>query len=384
MPALLHSLAVAARPWFEQHLPEAFGRAGPRGLLWWQWLAIPLFALASWLGGRVLGWITRRILGALFARTQTTWDDLLLERVAAPLTALWSIGVAYTLIPWLGLTRAGEASVEGGLHAGVFVVLVWAALRSVDLAFDFLGSFPWARANPLAAGVLPLGSRIARVAVTIIGVIAVLTQLGYPVASLLAGLGIGGLALALAAQKTVENLFGSVSISVDQPCRIGDFVQVENVTGTVEAIGLRSTRLRTLARTIVTIPNGKLADARIENFAVRDRLRLFCVLQLVYGTTAAQLRQVVAGVERALAEHPKLYPEGLSVRFVNIGASSLDVEVSAWLATADWGEFTRLRQDLFLRFLEVVEGAGTQLAFPTQTVHVASLPEREEPRSPRA
>ena len=373
----LHSLLVAAqRPWFERHLPEPLLREGPSDLLWWQWLAAPAAAVLAYAAGKLLGWLTRQLLERLFARTQTTWDDLLLDRLGPPLTALWSIGVAYALLPWLDLAREWRNAVERGLHAASFVVLFWAALRSVDLGFQFLGSWPWARANPLAAGVLPLGSKVARIAVFVIGAIAVLTQLGYPVASLLAGLGIGGLALALAAQKTVENLFGSVSISVDQPCRVGDFVQVENVAGNVEAIGLRSTRIRTLNRTLVTIPNGKLADARIENFAVRDRMRLLCVLQLVYGTTAAQMAEVLARLEEALRAQPKLFPEGVSVRFVNLGATSLDVEVAATFDTADWGEFTVIRQGLFLRFLAIVEEAGTSFAFPTQTVHVASLPGR--------
>jgi MscS family membrane protein len=375
----LQSLLLAARPWFEQHLSDPLLQRGPRGLLLWQWLAVPLAVVVAWLAGRLLGWVTRRVLGLLFARTQTNWDDLLLKRLAAPLTLLWSLGVAYVILPWLALSTGAEASVERGLHAGTFVVFFWAALRGIDLGFQFLGSFPWARADPLAAGILPLGSKMARIAVVVIGVIAVLTQLGYPVASLLAGLGIGGLALALAAQKTVENLFGSVSISVDHPCRVGDYVSADGISGNVESIGLRSTRIRTVNRTIVTVPNGKLADARIENFAVRDRLRLFCTLQLVYGTTEAQLGAVLAGVEEALRTHPKLFPEGDAVRFVNMGAHSLDVEVAAYFDTTDWNEFTLIRQELFLRFMGVVERAGTSFAFPTQTVHVASVPERERP-----
>jgi MscS family membrane protein len=320
------------------------------------------------------------VLGIVFARTRTNWDDLLLGRLAAPLTLLWSLGVAYVLLPWLALSPRAEGGVERGLHAGTFVVFFWAALRGIDLGFQFIGSFPWARADPLAAGILPLGSKIARVAVVVIGAIAVLTQLGYPVASLLAGLGIGGLALALAAQKTVENLFGSVSISVDHPCRIGDFISADGLIGNVESIGLRSTRVRTLNRTIVTVPNGKLADARIENFAVRDRMRLYCTLQLVYGTTEAQLRAVLAGIEDALRSHPKLF-EAPSVRFVNLGLHALDVEVVAQFATPDWNEFTVIRQELFLTFMGVVERAGTSFAFPTQTIHVASVPERERPAS---
>jgi MscS family membrane protein len=374
MDALLRILLAAHRPWFERLLPEPLLREGPQGLLWWQWLGVPAAVGFAYVAGKALGWLTRQLLGRLAKRTETTWDDLLLQRLGPPLTAFWSLAVAWALLPWLDLDSEYQHAATRGLHAASFVVLFWAALRSIDLGFQFLGSFPWARANPLAAGVLPLGSKFARVAVFVLGAIAVLTQLGYPVASLLAGLGIGGLALALAAQKTVENLFGSVSISVDQPCRVGDYVQVENVQGTVEAIGLRSTRIRTLSRTLVTIPNGKLADVRIENFAVRDRFRLFCTLQLVYGTTPAQMRAVLEGLEQALRAQRTLFPEGQSVRFANISASSLDVEVNAWFATADWNEFTVVRQELLLRFLEVVRGSGSALAFPTQTLHVASAP----------
>jgi MscS family membrane protein len=195
------------------------------------------------------------------------------------------------------------------------------------------------------------------------------------VASLIAGLGIGGLALALAAQKTVENLFGSVSVSVDQPCRVGDFVRVEGgLLGTVENIGLRSTRIRTLDRTIVTIPNGKFADARIETFAARDKVRLFTVVQLEYRTTAEQMRSVLAGFEQVLSRHPKIEPNSVVVRFAALGASSLDVEVVGIFLTSDWNEFTRIRQELFLELMEVVERAGTGFAFPTQTLHLASVP----------
>jgi MscS family membrane protein len=383
LASLLHQLLVSARrPWFERHLPEPLLREGPQGLFWWQWLAIPAAIILAYVGGKLLGWLTRQILGHIFARTQTTWDDLLLARLAAPLTAFWSVWVAWGLLPWLALEPELRRSATRGLHATSFVILFWAALRSIDLGFKFLGSFPWARANPLATGILPLGSKIARIAVIVIGAIAVLTQLGYPVASLLAGLGIGGLALALAAQKTVENLFGSVSISVDQPCRVGDFVKVDAVAGTVESIGLRSTRIRTPDRTVITIPNGKLADARIENLASRDRLRIYTTLQLVQGTRAAQMREVLAGIEGALRSHPKLHPEGLSVRFIGVNPSSLEVEVAAYLATTDWAEFTQLRQELFLEFLEVVERAGTALALPTQALVMAGGEARARPGGP--
>jgi MscS family membrane protein len=214
-------------------------------------------------------------------------------------------------------------------------------------------------------------------------VVAVLSLLGYPVASLVAGLGIGGLAVALAAQKTVENLFGAFSIGVDQPFREGDFVKIEDFVGTVEAVGLRSSRFRTLDRTVITIPNGRLADMRLESFTARDRLRLATVIGLEYRTTAAQMRDVLEGFERVLRSHPRIWLDAVVVRFREFAASSLDIEIMAWFQTADWAEFQLIRQEILLQFMDVVERAGTSFAFPTQTVHIASIP-RDASRAPRA
>ena len=179
----------------------------------------------------------------------------------------------------------------------------------------------------------------------------------------------GGIAIAFAAQKTVENFFGAVSIGVDQPLRVGDFVKAEGTLGTVESIGLRSTRIRTLDRTLVTVPNGKLADMQIETFAERDRIRMAVVVGLEYGTTAKQLRAVIAGIESLLRAHPKVWPDVI-VRFVGFGASSLDLDVWAWFQTTDFAEFRDIRQEVLLGIMEVVETNGCSFAFPTRTVHL--------------
>jgi len=212
--------------------------------------------------------------------------------------------------------------------------------------------------------------------------VAALSELGYPVASLLAGLGLGGLAFALAAQKTVENLFGALSIGLDQPIREGDFVKVEEMVGTVEAIGLRSTRIRTLDRTLVSIPNGRLADMRLETFAARDRIRLACELGLVYETTEGQMREVLAGLEAVLRAHPLIWPDAVVVRFKQFGAFSLDIEIMAWFRTSDWGQFQGIRQEVLLQFMGVVQAAGTSMAFPTQTLHLTPQDARGPAPSP--
>jgi MscS family membrane protein len=358
------------RPFFEPHLPAPLLEAGPRGLLWWQWLAIPVLLAVALAAGAFLGLVTRRVLGHLAARTRARWDDALIDRLARPIAALWAIAVMTALQGLLALGPSAESVLHQLLRAATYFVFFWAGFRAIDVAFTAAARAPWALTNAGLAGLLPLGRQISQVVLVALGLVAVLNELGFQVASLLAGVGIGGIALALAAQKTVENLFGSVAIGVDQPFRVGDFVKVDDVSGTVEAVGMRSTRIRTLDRTIVTIPNGKLSEMRAETFAVRDRIRLYANLGLAFGTTAAQMRAVLDGIQGALRAQPKLFPEGMSVRFTEVQESALNVEVSAWLATADWNEFTLLRQELLLRFLEVVEGAGTSLAFPTRTVHL--------------
>ena len=152
-----------------------------------------------------------------------------------------------------------------------------------------------------------------------LGGLAIVAAVGYPIGTVLAGLGIGGLALAFGAQKTIENVFGSIALAIDQPFRIGDFVKVEDFVGTVESIGVRSTRIRTLDRTIISMPNGKVADQRVESFETRDRMRLATTLSLTYGTTRSQMEQVLAGLDQVLRTHPRIWPDGITVSFKDLG-----------------------------------------------------------------
>lgn len=352
-------------------LPAPLLRPGPAHLRWWQWIALlptaaVIVAIGS-LGGRLL----RRGLRAGTRRTETTWDDLALDRLSGPLTGFSMLAVGLICAPFLSLEGGWAAGVYLALRIGFVVMLFWAVWRLIDIARQSLARTRWALALPASRSLIPLGARLTKVGVAAFGLVVILSTLGYPVTTLVAGLGIGGLALALAAQKTVENLFGAFSIGVDQPFREGDFVKVDDFVGTVEAIGLRSTRFRTLDRTVVTLPNGRLADMRLESFSARDRLRLAMVIGLVYETTAAQMREALQGFERVLRAHPKIWPDAVVVRFSELAASSLNVEVMAWFATTDWSEFQCIRQEVLLAFMDVVERAGTSFAFPTTTVHVA-------------
>jgi MscS family membrane protein len=339
---------------------------------WWQWAALPAALLAAWALGSLLGRVTRAVFLRLVRRTRFDWDEALVRNLGGPLTLAWTLALCSAAVPWLALPAPALRLAGALLRAGAFVVFFWSLARAVDVAAQVLARSGWAQGYPGSRSLVPLGARVSKVAVLAMAIVALISELGYPVASLVAGLGIGGLAVALAAQKTVENLFGAFAIGADQPFRQGDFVRVEDVVGTVEEIGLRSTRIRTLDRTLVSIPNGRLADMRLESFSARDRMRLACTIGLVYGTTAGQMREVLAGLEAALRAHPRIWPEVVVVRFREFAASSLDVEVMAWFQTPDWSEFQLIRQEVLLQFMEVVEKAGTSFAFPTRTVHLAS------------
>jgi MscS family membrane protein len=305
-----------------------------------------------------------------------------MERLGGPLTLFLSLVIITILLPWLELYAPAAATAMRVVRAGMLVVVFWGLLRLVDVIRTMVSGSRWAITAASAKSLVPLGARMLKVLVVAMAVVAFLSFLGYPVASLVAGLGLGGLALALAAQKTVENLFGAFSIGVDQPFREGDFVKIDDFVGTVEAIGLRSTRFRTLDRTIVSIPNGRLADMRLESFTARDRLRLATVIGLVYETTGHQMRTVLAGFERVLRSHPRIWPDAVVVRFREFASSSLDIEVMAWFQTADWSEFQLIRQEILLSFMDVVEQAGTSVAFPTQTVHLVGPAPDKVPSSP--
>jgi MscS family membrane protein len=358
--------------WVRDWMPERLQRQGPAELMWWQWLSLPALLVVALLAGRLCGIATTGLLRRITERTVTRWDDRLLSRVAPALTLLWAAGVAALLLPRLALLPGAQATVRSLLGGIASLAVFWSIWRSVDVWTQFLMERPWAADNASARSLLSVTRNLVKVLVAVGAVVATLGAFGYPVATMLAGLGIGGIAIAFGAQKTIENLFGSIAISADQPFRVGDLVKIEDFTGNVERIGMRSTQIRTPDRTLITLPNGKLSDMRIEDFASRDRIRFATTVSLVYGTTAEQVVRVVEGIEKLLRAEPKVWPDVVVAKLAAFGPSSLDVEVQCWYLTADFEEFRAFRQRALLHILHLVEEAGTSLAFPTRTVHVAS------------
>lgn len=334
----------------------------------WQWGLGGGLILCVVLVGRLIGGLALRLLARAARTTAVTWDDDLLDRFAGPLRAGSVLLLGAGVLPWLELGPRGRIAVTHGLLAAGVVVVFWTLLRGIDLGQHVLGERPWARGNAGSRSVLSIVARSAKAILVVLAALTILAVLGVPITSLIAGFGLGGLAVALAAQKTIENLFGTYSIGLDQPFREGDFVRVDDLVGTIEAIGLRSTRLRTLDRTTVLIPNAQLADARTESFSARDRIRLSCTVGVVYQTSAVQLQCILSAMEALLRAHPLIWPDAVVVRFKELAAYSLDIEVMAWFQTQDWSEFQTIRQDILLGFMQIVERNGSSFAYPSQTM----------------
>ena len=260
----------------------------------------------------------------------------------------------------------------GKVLGNVLIVFgaTWLSMRVLGVARQlYLGRLKKTRASDKIALAGLLG-RMFQIAVFVIGVLTVLYLAGVNLTAALTGLGIGGLALAFAAQKTLENLFGGIMIISDRPVRIGDSCKTGDIIGTVVDIGLRSTQIRTMDRTIVTIPNGQLATMNLENLTLRDKFWFHPMISLSHVTTADQMETVLSKIRDLLNKHTHVESETARASFIGIRGSSQDVEIFAYIFAADYDEFLATQERLLLQILEIVESANTTLAVPLQRTYL--------------
>lgn len=338
------------------------------------WTITSVAVIAAFLLGRFIVRLARPLLARMAGRTAADWDDRLAQLMAWPLSLVLALQALRIASPWLPLDARGRDTLADAVAIVTTASVLWTAFRGIDLARGVLERRSWAIDRPSSRSLLSIGSRLAKVAVLVISGIIALAQLGVSVASLVTGLGIGGLAVALGAQKTLENLFGTLSIGVDQPMREGDLVKLYDVLGTVEQIGLRSTRIRTLDRTIITIPNGELANQRIESFTVRDRLRLAVTIGLVHGTSSHQVRAILAELEAILRDQPKVCGDTIAVRLKDLATAALELEVGALFQTTEAAELQAIRQEVLLAFLVAIERNGSAIASPLRAAALVAPP----------
>ena len=357
-------------PWLRDRLPPALMQEGPLQVYLWQWLglaiAIPVLLLVTWL----IGVLARGLLARVTVRTRTAWDDLLVEHLEKPFRLWVAALIAVPLLAILDLNTRVSAFITATTRVMVLLALFWAMLRAIRLMQDRMENVAWAAGHTQQARTLaPLVGNFLRVTLVIVAILVALAQFGYPVGTLLAGLGIGGIAVALAAQKTVEHLFGSVSLAADKVFRVGDWVRAGATEGWVERIGLRSTSFRTNDRTVVRVPNGRLADERIETFGERDRILLSTDLHLTYDTSIDEIETIRSEIVASLAAHPKVWADDVRVHMVAFADSAIRLNVMAWFQTPDYREFLQIRHGMLLEFMRIVERNGSSFAFPSRTVY---------------
>ena len=258
------------------------------------------------------------------------------------------------------------------LVAAVGVLQV--AYRAIDIFMDVLARRATKTESKLDDSLVPLLRTAVRLFVTFVGLLFVLQNLDINVSSLIAGLGLGGLAIALAAQDTVRNLLGGVTIFADKPFEVGDWVVVDGVEGTVEAVGFRSTRVRTFYNSLISVPNGNLMDSGIDNMGQRRWRRYKTTLGVAYHTKPDQLQAFVEGIRAIIQANPGMRQDYYIVEFHGFGATSLDILVYCFIDAEDWNEELRTRHVLNLDIMRLAESLQVEFAFPTQTLHIARMP----------
>jgi MscS family membrane protein len=332
----------------------------------WRWIAISLLILFAWFFTSVII-VGHRFIYRRFTKKQQKQD---VKRLKGPIRVLaLSLGfyiaslLSYSLLSSLFFSRVSETI--------AIIGITWLCLYFVDPVIDRMTK---RRKMPKSSGKIALArllNKTIKAIIIIIGATFIFYMANLNLTAVITGLGVGGIAIAFAAQKTLENLFGGVMIISDQPIRVGDFCRAGEFQGIVEDIGLRSTKLRTLNRTVVSVPNGQLAMMSLENFTVRDKILFRHKFQLRYETSADQLRFVIAGIRRMLYEHPKVETVTARVRFIGFRDSAVELEVFAYVLETEYECFLAVQEDLLLRSMDIVEKSGTTFAFPSQTTYFA-------------
>jgi MscS family membrane protein len=283
--------------------------------------------------------------------------------------AIWVVLMTINLSATsLGRSEAAEALQR--LSPIPVLITLWMLFVGVNLLRDIYANHLLKLERPGTAVLLRPASNALKLMIGIGAALVYLEQLGVNITTVLAGLGVGGIAVALALQKPMEDVFGAITLYTQQPMRVGDFCKVGAAVGTIEEIGLRTTRLRTLANTLIAIPNARLANEPIDNISARSKILYRPTIRLRYDATPAQLQQILKGIRDYLSEHERVLHDGQRVRFIEIADDALLIEVFAHIDTKVWAEYLELAEGINIRILEIVAQAGTSLSLPARTLHV--------------
>ena len=353
-----------------RRLPDFLERQGIGGVRWFEWLVvlvgIPLFFVLAALLNRLLIVAVRplwRRFSSDAGRPVTTVLPVSARLLLFALCSHWLLSA----VPLSLRVRQYWSSAASALTIVSVVALL--IVVNAELERIFLRRFSRGDTTAVAA-LLRILRRVADVVIVLFGLGVMLRYFGIDPTPTLAGVGVGGIAVALAAQKTLENIIAGASLIFDQAVKVGDYLKIGETEGTVDHIGLRSTRIRTPARTVVSIPNGQIASATLETVSARDKFWFHPEVHLRYDTTPTQLSRVLDGFRQLLASHPAVAREDQRVRLHRLGPFSFDIEIYAYVLARDWNGYLEIQEQLLFGITETVERAGTALALPSQMMYV--------------
>ena len=370
--------ALYHQPWMEPLIPQ-----WAKGEYWelksWQWLGLLIGFFLGWILKLLVQFLLELFKKVLFVRSPSWKVDLFtaLEKPAGLFVA--------ACFGWFWLQYLKLEGWSYGLTNGLIQVLfgistIWALYHVVGVVASYLLTLTKKTESTLDDQLVPFVEKTIKLLVIVLGILIILQNMGVNVFSLLAGLGLGGLAFALAAQDTAANLFGSLMILIDQPFKIGDWVIVDGVEGSVEEIGFRSTRVRTFYSSLITVPNAAMAKAKIDNMGARRSRRTRTQLDVIYSTSPAQLKKFTQGIRDILDGEPLIEKGTHYVYFNEYGPSSLKILLYFFIQARSYDEELATRQSTYLKIYELAESLGVEFAFPTQTLYLQSEPDASSDR----
>ena len=365
--------------WVREKVPTTLrGRAFL--LEYWQWGGLLALLLIGLVLNKFLVAILLAVVLRALRRQGIEVDREVTRKSLMPLGFLVMSGIWWLGLGWFGLPKQVLTVMTTAVEVVAACAGVWAAYRAVDVVCSALEKRSLRTASKFDDLLVPLVRKSGKVAVFGFGVVFIADTLDFSISSLLAGLGLGGLAFALAAQDTVKNFFGSLTVVLDRPFEVGDWVVIDGVEGGVAEVGFRSTRIRTFYNSIITIPNAKLLTATVDNMGARKYRRWTTKLTLAYNTSAERLEAFCEGVRELIRQHPKTRKDYFQVYVNGLGASAIEILLYVFHQTADWTEELQERHRLILDILRLAEKLQVEIAFPTQTLHM--IKEAEAKLSP--
>lgn len=369
--------------WLRSHVPASL-----RGTLFileaWQWLGLLVLALVGIVLDRLVVLLAQVLTGRWLRRRVDEVDPAQLHKALRPLGIVamalaWRLGLPFLWLP-VNVLAVLEVAVRFVLAAGV----VWAAYRLVDIVSALIEARAARTQNRFDDLLAPLVRKSLKVFIAAFGLVFVADTLDIEVSSLLAGLGLGGLAVALAAQDVVKNLFGSLMVLVDRPFSVGDWVVVGDHEGTVEEVGFRSVRIRTFYNSLITLPNSNLISSAVDNYGARRFRRWSTKLGIAYDTPPERIEAFCEGLRELVRRHPATRKDYFHVYLNAFGESALEVLLYVFFDTPDWSAELAARHRLALDVLRLADSLGVELAFPTRTVWLRQAAEAERPERPAA